>query len=292
MTSSKRGRGEDLAHAELAEHAEHGAEQVVTADHDPADGTEHGERARPAGQARDPGLFGPVPADRVPRAWPVASSGRSASIGMTAMSWKSRTEKALCPEVVLQEVLLREGLQHDGGRRERERHADGDRRLPGKAEREPAAREDGRRGRDLESAEPEDRSAHPPQQRRLELEPDDEQHHDDAELGEVHHVRALRPDQTETPRPDDDAGEEVSEDGPEPEALGEGHRDDRRGEVDEGLDEEALGAHRALPGSASSSAHSLHDRVEVLHARERLGVGQGEVVGEAVEKNGRYRPAA
>ena len=44
---------------------------------------------------------------------------------------------------------------------------------------------------DLQAAHPENRSSHAPEQCRLELETDEEQHHDDAKLGEMHDVLAF-----------------------------------------------------------------------------------------------------
>jgi hypothetical protein len=46
---------------------------------------------------------------------------------------------------------------------------------------------------------------------RLELEADQEQHQDDAELGETEHRLGVG-DELEAPRPDQDAGEEIADD--------------------------------------------------------------------------------
>jgi hypothetical protein len=70
---------------------------------------------------------------------------------------------------------------------------------------------------------PSTRPAHLPQQRRTKLEPHQEQHHDDAELGEVHHVLAFAADQTEAERTDRGTGDQVTEHRAEPQALGQRH---------------------------------------------------------------------
>ncbi len=44
----------------------------------------------------------------------------------------------------------------------------------------------------LQPAQPEDGPPHLPEERRAQFEADDEKHHDHAELGEVHHVAAVR----------------------------------------------------------------------------------------------------
>ena len=67
--------------------------------------------------------------------------------------------------------------------------------------------------RHLQPAGTEYRAAHPPQARGLELESDQEEHHDDAELGDVHDVFAFLPDQAEAERADHHARGEIAEDG-------------------------------------------------------------------------------
>ena len=54
----------------------------------------------------------------------VPSSGKSASMGITAMSWNSKTAKALRPPSVFIRPFSLQRLQHDRGRRQREDQAD------------------------------------------------------------------------------------------------------------------------------------------------------------------------
>ena len=85
-----------------------------------------------------------------------------------------------------EQVALVHRLHRDRGRRQREREPGDDRRLPAAGPQREAARgEHGAAQRELQRAAAEHRAAHRPEPLRLELEPDDEQHQHDAELGEV-----------------------------------------------------------------------------------------------------------
>ena len=181
----------------------------------------------------------------------VASSGKTASIGMTAMSWKSSTANALCPPAVLSRpfsLRVWSTIAVEESDRVSPMASAGFQARPAASARPPRASAE---HRDLEAAEAEDRSAQPPEQRRLQLEPDHEEHHHDAELGEVHDVLPVAAEQAEAERPDRDAGEQVAEHRPEAPALGDRHGGHRRGEVHEGLEQE-VAAHRrpvlSLPG--------------------------------------------
>ena len=81
----------------------------------------------------------------------------------------------------------------------------------------------------------------------LQLEPDEEQHHHDAELGEVHDVRRFA-DEAEHARADHDAGDEVAEHGAEAEPREQRRGDDRGGQVDERAGQELLKMHRRAGG--------------------------------------------
>lgn len=80
----------------------------------------------------------------------------------------------------------------------------------------------------------------------MEFEADDEEHHDDADLDEVHDVAAVLADKAEHVGADKNAGHEVAEDWAETEALGDRHGDDGGDEVDEGMEEK--GIHRGSVG--------------------------------------------
>jgi hypothetical protein len=151
----------------------------------------------------------------------------------------------------LEQALLVERLQHDRRRRQRQDHAGDECRAPFQARGDTEAAHGGGGDQHLQAAEAEDRGAQAPQPLGLELEPHHEQHHHDAELGEVHHVLALAADETEAERSDRDAGEQVAEHRAQSEPLGERHGDDGGGEVDEGLEEEAFSVHR-VPRAAGS----------------------------------------
>jgi hypothetical protein len=92
----------------------------------------------------------------------------------------------------------------------------------------------------LRRAQPEDRPAQAPQPRGLHLQPDDEQEHDDAELGDVQYGLRIG-EQAEAERADDEAGDEVAEHRAQPDALEDRHGDDAGGEQGDDLDEVGCG---------------------------------------------------
>ena len=155
----------------------------------------------------------------------------------------------------LEQALFVEALEHDRRRRHGQHQARRERRLPRPAQRQRGEAEDGRGRYDLQAAEAENGAAQRPELRRLELEPDDEQHDDDAELGEVHDMGALGSDDAEHGRPDDDAGDEIAEDGAQAEARGDRHREHGGGQVGESAQEEFVEGHR-LSRPARPAWHS------------------------------------
>ena len=87
--------------------------------------------------------------------------------------------------------------------------------------------------RHLGSTEPEDRVAELPQPARAHFQANDEQEHDDADLGDVKQRVGIG-DQAEDMRADQQAGGQVAEHGPEPEPGEYRHRRDRRGQQHHG----------------------------------------------------------
>ena len=125
----------------------------------------------------------------------------------------------------------------DGGRGQHEAHAAT--KATGGAK--PASDADAREQRAADAppaATPSPKISPPqaPQPRRLHLEPDDEQEHHDAELGDVQD-RLRIGEQAEAEGPDDEAGGEIAEHGAEPEPLEQRHRDDAGGEQRDNLDQ-------------------------------------------------------
>ena len=80
---------------------------------------------------------------------------------------------------------------------------------------------------DLKSPEAQEAVSHPPEHARLELQADEKEHHDDAELGVVLQLARLVTDQSED-RADHDAGHQVAEHGPAPVAWREERRRPRQ----------------------------------------------------------------
>ena len=141
--------------------------------------------------------------------------------------------KARLAAIGAHQTLFVQGLQHDGGGRERQDEADGERDRPGLAERHGDGG-DGERGEaDLTAAEAEKAQAHGPEHFRLELKPDEEEHHDDAEFGEMLERDDIYVEQRQQRR-DGDAGDEIAEHRAEAEFRGDGDGDDPGDEEDEG----------------------------------------------------------
>ena len=263
------GGREQLAQPGAGDDPEYGSQQVAAGDHDRRHGREDDESLFPRGQSLHPGRRVRRRVCAVARRIPGMVVARTVA-GAPARDRADRQQRhqrqhrdhrdvleqqhreGALSAVGADQVLLVQGLQHDRGRRQRERHAHRDRGLPREAGEDADAGEQHRADPDLESPEAEDRLAHLPEQGRTQLESDQEEHHDHAELGEVHHVLSLFPDQAEREGADHHAGDEVSEDRAETEALGDRDRDHRGGEVDEGLPEEPFCVH-ALPLSPAAA---------------------------------------
>ena len=162
---------------------------------------------------------------------PSASSGSTASSGTAATSWNSSTAKLARPPSVWASFFSASvciTIAVD----------DSDRMMPtatawfhGSPEQPRDPGEQREREPDLQPAEADQPVPELPQHPRLHLEPDEEQHQDDAVLGIFLHVRGLAADQPER-RPDRHPRRQVAEHRAEPEPLADRHRDHRRGEVD------------------------------------------------------------
>ncbi len=109
--------------------------------------------------------------------------------------------------------LLGEHLQYERRRRQPQYQAANDRRFRVKAERPRDCRYSDRGGEYLSGAEAENHAPHDPKTGRLEFEPDDEQQKYDAELRKVKNVVGIT-EKGKSERANDDAGSEVTEDGP------------------------------------------------------------------------------
>ena len=130
-----------------------------------------------------------------------ARSGNTASIGITARSWKSRTANELCPALVLSRPFSAR-LCSTRAVEDRLRvipTASATRQLSPRARAPPVKAHAGQEH--LETAEAEDLPAQAQQQRGLELEAHQEEHHHHAELGEVHDVLPSSPTRPRTKGP-------------------------------------------------------------------------------------------
>ena len=153
-----------------------------------------------------------------------------------------------------QQVLLAQRLQHDGGGRHRQHAA----RRHAHRPRQPHQHGNARDGRDgehhLQSPQPQQLPAQLPQLVRLQLQTHQEQHHHHAELGHVLDALGLLAHQAED-RTDQDAGDQVAQDGAQPQSLGKRHGDGRRSQVDECAEQQG--------GHAGSFGERARGRVPV-----------------------------
>ena len=113
---------------------------------------------------------------------------------------------------------------------------------------------DGKPGdQNLRDAEAEDVLAHRKQAIELELEPDQEQQHHDAELGDGEDALRRRED-AEAVRADDHAGDQIGDDRGEPREAGERHADHQSGEQHEREAEEVDAGRMMVHGLVRSIA--------------------------------------
>lgn len=163
--------------------------------------------------------------------------------------------------VAFHQPLFVEGLQHDGRRRQREDHADGQGDGPRLTERHRDRGYRQRRYAHLQPAETEKLRPHLPEYLGLQLEADQEQHHDDAELREVLNADDIDVEFREQ-RTQCDAREQVAEHGPEPQFRRHGNRDHAGDQEQEGEQQKlvhapppaSIGRLSGLTVSSSSAA--------------------------------------
>ena len=157
---------------------------------------------------------------------------------MTATSWTSRTASVARPVSVLVMPRWATDLHGDGGRAHGERQADDQRGLPGEAD-EHERRRRGRRWWPTIWVTPRPSTWWRMRQSSLgcDFEADQEQHHDDAELGDLADRLGVG-DEAQAIGADDDAGGEIAEDGAEPRPLGQRHQQHGGGQEDEDREQE------------------------------------------------------
>ena len=174
----ERGGGEQLLALELRHEAERRTQHEPAPRHDGGDDRRRHERRRQEGAPASA-----VAAPASPR------KGSTASRGMTARSWNSRMPKEARPCRVVQLVLLRQQLQREGGGGQREPQAGDERRAPAQPEAHRPEREQPGRRPHLQPAEPEHRDPELEQALGLQLEADEEEQQDHAQLGEAQEAR-------------------------------------------------------------------------------------------------------
>ena len=134
------------------------------------------------------------------------------------------------------QVALGQGLQCDGGGRQRQAQRSHQAHAPGQAHQAGQHEEHRRAAQHLGAAHAEDGAAQCPQPAGLQLQPDEKEHQHHAELGKVQYVLHIA-HQGQAPGPDGDAGRQITDDGAQAQGLGDGHGQYGGREVQEAVGE-------------------------------------------------------
>ncbi len=197
-----------------------------------------------------------------------ASNGTSATSGMKAMSWNRRTAKLSRPTRGRAQIPFAQHRQHDRGRRQGQAGAEDDRAGPGHA-RDMGQRRQYERGRDrLAQPETDHRFAQRPQPFWAELQSDQEQEHDHAELRDMGDLLDVG-HQPEGGRTDDDAGDEITENAAEAQPTRDRHGHRRGGQQHDERFEHATSEPRGAPcppGSDHDMRRSESHKVKRGHS--------------------------
>ena len=146
---------------------------------------------------------------------------------------EEQNRKGRLAALTAQPALFAERLQHDGGRGERQDHAQGDGHPPVHTQGETAGQGQARH-RDLHAAQPDQPDPHVPEQAWLQFQSDQEHHDDDTEFSKMLHVLGVRADQFEQGR-DRDPRQQIAQHRAEPEPVRDQHSDDAGPEIDSRL---------------------------------------------------------
>ena len=207
----QRRRRHHLARVRVGEHAEHRIEQPFARRQQRRDGGERDADRKPARHRRC------ACGARAPGTPPARAAARSRDL-RAAGSTPSADLRRRGVAALLQD------LHDDGGGGQHEAHGGDERHHRRKSEQDADAGQQRAADGDLRHAEPEDLPPQAPQPRRLHLEPDDEQEHHHAELGDVQD-RLRVGEQPQPERPDDEAGREIAQHRAEPDPLEQRHGD-------------------------------------------------------------------
>ena len=150
--------------------------------------------------------------------------------------------KAGAPATGAHQVLLGQGLQHDGGGRQRGQQPQDQRHLPAQPEPDQGGGDQRCGQGDLQAAKAKQAVAHLPQGAGLQLQPDQEQHHHHAEFGEVLQVGGFAPGEAEQ-GPQHQAGGQVAQHRAQPQPHRQRHNQHSGPKVEAGLQQKSF--HRA-----------------------------------------------
>ena len=232
------GKDEHLALAQVADQAEQRPQDEPPGEHQPDDGANRVEGQHPArrpadvrGVAAHRGDDGDQRHDREV----LEQQDREGALAERGAKPPGRLEQ-------------RQDLRRGG---KRQRQAERQRRGAGRAGRDPDQGRDGEAAQyDLRQAENEDVVPHPPQPRRVQLQPDEEEQQHDAKLGDGEDALRIR-HQLEHMRADQRASDEITQSGAQPEPAEQEDEDEREAEQRHRRDQQRADAMGALAQRAA-----------------------------------------
>ena len=206
----------------------------MPAHHDAAHHTEDDERLEPAAQAvqqRGGGLCFTNP--RMAGQFRHGQQRQQGQHGDDGNVLKEQHGKCALASRAAQQALFSQRLQHDGGGGRGHHAASRHRHLPRHVEGHAQTGHHGHGTQHLQPAQPQQLVAQPPERGRLQLHAYQKEHHHHAEFGHFLDFVGFAAHQPQHGA-DDDAGNQVAQDGAEPQAFGNGHRHDGGEQIDEG----------------------------------------------------------
>ena len=234
----QRENGKHLVQPVFADKAEHGRHQITHADHNHRHCAGTYQRVDPAGLGGEPvgKLVAVVPAAGTAFARKRQQRHQRHHRNRRHVL-KQQHRKARLAAGRANQVFLGEGLQHDGGGGNRQNAADGHAGLPRFVKGHGDAGNRRHRQQHLQPAQAQKLVPQLPEHRRRQLEADEKHHHHHAELGNMLDAFRFFADKTEH-RPDDDAGQQITQYRTQTQFLRNQYRPDGECEINKGVQQD------------------------------------------------------
>ena len=209
----------------------------MTADDHRSHRADHHQGVSPAWQMRHQAETALVPGVRRPNArqFGYRQQGNHRQHGNDRNILEQQHRESAPAPLGFAKSFLVQGLQHNGGGRQREDKANGDGGLPLQPH-PPGNRHSGSGGEHhLQAAQAQQTNPHGPEGFRVQLHAHQKQHHDHTKLGKMLNGCGFLAHQPRH-RPDDDTGHQIPQYRPQTQALRQWHRDNSGGQIDKRLD--------------------------------------------------------